>query len=188
MHCFFYWVQFLFFLAIKKEPDGTITKVMWEAADGSYIRPDGFEWKKVQGESPRKYLREPSTFEGILEEGVTPPDGPDQGKPAIFKFANPYDEGDTTNIDAELIDIHRADALRDLQEYLYDAEFGSRCDGTPYHPKEEECTGEAATKITASGTLYSKKVGGIEGRSKLTQRQLAIRVPRNPDHTNHMNL
>ena len=57
--------------AIKKDPDGTITKMIRVNYDeilkkDYYIKPDGFEWKKVLEKNP---LKEPITSLEGFEEG-----------------------------------------------------------------------------------------------------------------------
>jgi hypothetical protein len=124
--------------AIKTDPDGTITKVLREADDGSLIRPKGFEWKKVQGESSRKYLRAPSNFEGNLEEGLN---NIEKGKPAIIKFMDTSFENEP-----EDIDLNRALTLENLADILLEPFLKTvyECDG-------KLCDKNEAAKLLAKG-------------------------------------
>ena len=104
--------------SIKTDPDGTITKVIREAADGSFIRPDGFEWIKVQGESPSKYLREPEGFETTIVEGSNILKTTDGKNIETLVFMGNEDKGDIFNNHIESLESKRVEAFRVLSEYI----------------------------------------------------------------------
>lgn len=106
--------------AIKKEPDGTIIKLMRVGTDDNMLKPDGFEWKKVQGESPRKYLKAPSKSEGNLGDGLNTVAGyrPEEERTLIVKITHEEERDDPLFADIDQLDFLRAQSFREVIEYV----------------------------------------------------------------------